>query len=365
MRFELDSGAVRLRSCCLELAVLFSVIFSIHAQETLPTIRSESNVVLVPTLVRMKAGEITYSLQAKDFIVEDNGVQQDVTLDESPEQEPVSLVVAIQVGHKASSQFKKRNDLSLYDRFYSEEQRKDCRKRIVPCPTAIAGLGTMLSYFMDQIKGEVALVTFDSLVYQFQGFTEDASKISERLTKLTPGDDGAAILDAVSYSARLLESRPRNRRRVLLLISESRDHGSMTTTALNLVQQLAASNTLVCSLTFSPLRGRFGEDLKALPSGENFDLLVPLRASIGTLHRNVAQGIAVVMGGEDGRFKDKTTFDATFASITNGIRGRYLLSFQPKQPKPGLHSIRVRLRDPRKNLVLRARSEYWAIERQP
>lgn len=365
MRFELDSGAVRLRSCCLELAVLFSVIFSIHAQEPLPTIRSESNVVLVPTLVRTKAGEITYSLQAKDFIVEDNGVQQDVTLDESPEQEPVSLVVAIQVGHKASSQFKKRNDLSLYDRFYSEEQRKDCRKRIVPCPTAIAGLGTMLSDFMDQTKGEVALVTFDSLVYQFQGFTEDASKISERLTKLTPGDDGAAILDAVSYSARLLESRPRNRRRVLLLISESRDHGSMTTTALNLVQQLAASNTLVCSLTFSPLRGRFGEDLKALPSGENFDLLVPLRASIGTLHRNVAQGIAAVMGGEDGRFKDKTTFDATFASITNGIRGRYLLSFQPKQPKPGLHSIRVRLRGPRKNLVLRARSEYWAIERQP
>jgi von Willebrand factor type A domain len=259
LRFELDSGAVRLRSCCLELAVLFSVIFSIHAQEPLPTIRSESNVVLVPTLVRTKAGEITYSLQAKDFIVEDNGVQQDVTLDESPEQEPVSLVVAIQVGHKASSQFKKRNDLSLYDRFYSEEQRKDCRKRIVPCPTAIAGLGTMLSDFMDQTKGEVALVTFDGLVYLFQGFTEDASKISERLTKLTPGDDGAAILDAVSYSARLLESRPRNRRRVLLLISESRDHGSMTTTALNLVQQLAASNTLVCSLLSRRCEGGLGK----------------------------------------------------------------------------------------------------------
>lgn len=360
----LDSGAVRLRRGCFGLVVLVSVIYPIHAQEPLSTIRSESNVVLVPTLVRTKAGEITYSLQAKDFIIEDNGVEQDVTLDESPDQEPVSLVVAIQVGHKASSQFKKRNDLSLYDRFYSEEKRKDCRKRKVPCPTAIAGLGTTLSDFMDQTRGEVALITFDSLVYQVQGFTEDASKISERLTKLTPGDEGAAILDAVSYSARLLESRPRNRRRVLLLISESRDHGSMTTTPLKLVQQLAASNTLVCSLTFSPLRARFAEDLKALPSGENFDLLVPLRASIGTLRKNVAQDIAAVMGGEDGKFKDKTTFDATFASITNGIRRRYLLSFQPKQPKPGPHSIRVRLREPRQDLVVRARSEYWAIERQ-
>lgn len=306
-----------------------------------------------------------YSLQAKDFVIEDNGVEQDVTLDESLEPEPVSLVVAIQVGHRASSQFKKRNDLSLYDRFYTGEERKDCRKRRVPCPTAIAGLGTMLGDFMDQTKGEVALVTFDSLVYQFQGFTDDPSKISERLTKLTPGDDGAAILDAVSYSTRLLESRPRNRRRVLLLISESRDHGSMTTTTLNLVQQLAASNTLVCSLTFSPLRGRFAEDMKALPSGENFDLLVPLRALIGNLRRNVARSTAEVMGGEDGKFEDKATFDATFASITNGIRGRYLLSFQPKQPKPGPHSLRVRLRDPRKDLLLRARSEYWAIERRP
>jgi hypothetical protein len=197
-----------LRRGSLELAVVLSVVLSVRAQEPQPTIRSESNVVLVPTLVRTKAGEITYSLQSKDFIIEDNGVEQDVTLDESPEQDPVSLVVAIQVGHKASSQFKKRADLSLYDSFYSEEERKDCRKRRVPCPTAIAGLGTMLSDFMDQTKGEVALVTFDSSVYQFQGFTDDASKISERLTKLTPGDDGAAILDAVSYSARLLESRP-------------------------------------------------------------------------------------------------------------------------------------------------------------
>jgi len=89
------------RSCLLQ-AIL--IVLSLHtlAQEPLPTVRSESNVVLVPTLVRTKAGEIKYSLQAKDFIIEDNGVQQDVTLDETPEQEPVSLVVAIQVGHKAS-----------------------------------------------------------------------------------------------------------------------------------------------------------------------------------------------------------------------------------------------------------------------
>jgi hypothetical protein len=344
-------------------AVLIVLILPIRAQEPSSTLRSESNVVLVPTLVRTNAGEIAYGLEAKDFLIEDDGIEQDATLDESPEREPISLVVAIQVGRKASSQFKKRADTSLYDRFYSEEQRKDCRLRKRPCPTAIGGLGSMLEAFMDETRGEVALVTFDSSAYLFQDFTADAATLSERLKRLTPGDDGAAILDAVRYSVKLLDSRPRSRRQILLLISESRDHGSRTVTFPEIFQQLAVSNTFVCSLTFSPLRADFVEDLRATPSDEKFDLLVPLRASIGRLRKNVAEGVAEVMGGENRKFKDKVSFDAAFASMANNIRGRYLLSFQPRHPRPGPHSIRVRLRNPRTDLVVRARPQYWAVER--
>jgi hypothetical protein len=344
-------------------AVLMALILPVHAQDQFPPLRSESNVVEVPTLVRTKAGEIIYGLTARDFIIEDDGVEQQVTLVESPEPEPVSLVVAIQVGRKASSQFKKRTDLSLYDRFYSEEEKKDCRKRRRPCPTAIAGLGSMLAAYMEETRGEVALLTFDSLVYLFQAFTDDAGKISDRLTKLTPGDDGAAILDAMSYSERLLDSRSPSRRRVILLISESRDHGSRTATLPEIARQLAASNTLVASLTFSPLRAGFLEDLRATPSEELFDLLVPLRASVGSLHNNVARGVSDVVGGENRKFKDKFTFDAALESVENDVRGRYLLSFQPRNPKPGPHSIRVRLRDPEKDRVLRARTEYWSVAR--
>lgn len=335
----------------------------LHAQDQFPALRSESNVVEVPTLVRTKAGEITYGLTASDFIIEDDGVEQAVTLNESPEREPVSLIVAIQVGRKASSQFKKRTDLSLYDRFYSEEERKDCRKRRHPCPTAIAGLGSMLAAYMEETRGEVALVTFDSLVYLFQGFSDDARTISDRLKKLTPGDEGAAILDAVSYSARLLDSRPPSRRRMIVLISESRDHGSQTATVPDIARQLASSNTLVSSLTFSPLRSQFLEDLRATPSEEPFDLLGPLRASVGSLHKDVARAVSEVVGGEDRKFKDKLTFDAALQSVVNDVRGRYQLSFQPTNPRPGPHSIRVRLRDPQKDLLLRSRSEYWAVAR--
>jgi hypothetical protein len=168
---------------------------------------------------------------------------------------------------KASSQFKKRADTSLYDRFYSEEERKDCRKRKRPCPMSISGLGSMLESFVTP-KDEVALVTFDSSVYLFQDFTKDAGRLSERTRMLTPGDNGAAILDAVRYSVSLLDARPRGRLHVLLLISES-DHGSLTP-ALDILRQLVVSNILVCSLTFSPLRSEFAQELSAIAVGRGF-----------------------------------------------------------------------------------------------
>lgn len=60
------------------------------AQE--PTFRSESNVVLVPALVKGQKGNLVYGLTAKDFIVEDDGIAQKVRLDETVETEPVSLL---------------------------------------------------------------------------------------------------------------------------------------------------------------------------------------------------------------------------------------------------------------------------------
>lgn len=350
----------------LLIALSAVALTAVGAQEPLTTLRSQSSVVLVPTLVRTKTGEIIYGLHANDFIIEDDKVQQDVKLDDSPEREPVSLVVAIQVGRKASSQFKKRADLSLYDRFYSEAERKDCRLRKLACPTALGGLGSMLEDFLNASNGEIALVTFDSMVYRFQDFTHSAAKLSERLTKLTPGDSGAAILDAVRYSLQLLDSRPKSNRHILLLISESRDHGSMTMTQPEFVQQLAVSNTIVCSLTFSPMRSELAEDFRSIPSDDqSFNLLAPLEAALGSLRKNAAVGVTDVMGGENRKFKDKRTFDAAFASVVNDIRGSYFLSFQPRQPTPGLHSIRVRLRNPSKDAVLTSRTEYWAVEHHP
>jgi hypothetical protein len=47
-------------------------------------------------------------------------------------------------------------------------------------------------------------------------------------------------------------------------------------------------------------------------------------------------------------------------SFANHVHNRYLLSFQPKSPHPGLHQIRVRLKDLQRNETVLSRSNYWA-----
>jgi hypothetical protein len=88
------------------------------AQET--TLRSQSNVVLVPALVKDAAGEIVYGLQASDFVIEDEGVEQAVRLDETPEAQPISLVLAIQKGRRAAYELPRMQGLkSMLDPLFA------------------------------------------------------------------------------------------------------------------------------------------------------------------------------------------------------------------------------------------------------
>ena len=82
------------------------------AQEE-PTFRAQSNVVLVPTLVHDKSGEIVYGLTANYFLIQDNGIAQTVHLDEAAEAEPISLVVAVQCGRRADFELPRMHGLGL------------------------------------------------------------------------------------------------------------------------------------------------------------------------------------------------------------------------------------------------------------
>lgn len=64
-------------------------------------------------------------------------------------------------------------------------------------------------------------------------------------------------------------------------------------------------------------------------------------------------------GGEYEMFETRKKFEVRMNDFANHLHSRYLLSITPKNPHPGLHQIRVRLRDAGSDVVL-ARSSYWA-----
>jgi len=233
----------------------------------------------VPALVRDKTGEIVYGLQAKDFIIEDNGVAQTVHLDEAAEAEPVSLVVAVQCGRRADYELPRMH-----------------------------GLGLMLQPLMAQPETKVAIVAFDSQVHAIEDFTGNENVVTRDLEGLQAGDGGAAILDAVNYSIKLLDGVPKNRKRVLLLISETRDHGSHSATIDDVIKALGNSNIVVYTLAFSPsksnlldtLRGNNNPDLhpEQTEMHEGPDLLAPLLLAAQAMRKNSAKAIASLSGGE-------------------------------------------------------------------
>jgi hypothetical protein len=191
------------------------------AQE--PTFRAQSNVVTVPALVKDGKGNIVYGLQAQDFIIEDDGAVQETLLDEAADSEPLSVVLVLQVGRRAFREFPR-----------------------------IRGLSAMLTPIFSQPRSQVAIVEFDSAVSLVQDFTNRESSIADQLEQTRSGDGGAAILDAVQYSVHLLDHTPEGHRRVMLLISETRDHGSHIARIKNIVTEVGNSNTVVYALPFSP-----------------------------------------------------------------------------------------------------------------
>jgi hypothetical protein len=283
-----------------------------------PTFQTQSNVVLVPALVRDQSGEIVYGLQAKDFVIEDNGVEQAIRLDEAAEAEPLSLMIAIQTGRKAEHEFPK-----------------------------IRGLKSMLDPIFAQEGSQIAIVTFDSQIQLAQDFTGDASKVDSALEHLRPGDDGAVILNTVNYCVGLL------------LISEKRDYGSKAAILDHVITLIGASNTTIYSLIFSPSFESAKRRLRGKDEGPAVDVMSLLDLARAAMKKNTSKAIADQTGGEFELFDSRSSFESRIIDFTNHLHSRYLLSFQPSDPQPGLHRITVRLKQPADNSVL-ARSTYWA-----
>lgn len=320
-----------------------------HSQEksgqSIPTLRTQSNEVFVPTLVKDRNGKLIFGLKADDFIIEDDGVPQQVKMDEAEPEEPISLLIAIQTGRSALFEYQRMRTLS-----------------------------SLLDQIVGRPQVQTALVAFDGEVNLLQDFSFDSEQTETYLRKMMAGplrnmgsdgkSNGAAIYDAVRYSVHLLAQQPEDSRRILLLISETRDHGSHAVKVDDAIAAIGDSNTVIYSLAFSPtastaldtLRGEW--DARTDPAGWNLDVLRLMKMAREAMRKNAPGTVAAMTGGEYDLFTTQKSFERFMTEFSNHLHSRYLLRFQPKDPRPGLHQMRVKVRQ-RNDVTIIARRSYW------
>jgi VWFA-related protein len=292
-----------------------------------PTLRTRTNLVLVPTLVETKSGEPVFTLTAKDFLVTDNGVEQKIHLDTETYRQPISIVLLVQVGRSAVREFYKYR-----------------------------GLPIMVEALAGDTEHRIAVVEFDSRPRMLQDFTSDSNAVGNAIYSIRPGDDGAAILDSVWYAVDMLQDEPQQNLRVIVLLSVTRDQGSVTPMPA-VLKKIGQSDVVVYSLAFSPARGDLFDF--SPPAGNGAQVLPLVKMAIAALRKNTAAAIPHMTGGQYLRFNSGKQLDSEIGMLANQVHNRYILSFQPSDEEPGLHRLSVKLRQPLEARVL-ARTSYWA-----
>ncbi len=305
---------------------------SIHADT--PTLRVTATEVLVPTLVEKPGGGVIYGLKPQDFVLEDNGIPQKIRVQEEMDTAPVALVVAAELGGMSVLEFDK-----------------------------LAKLGPLLDLFLSDGKGQAALVGFDAKPHLICDFTHSSERVTQALRHLEPGDGGDAILDTVSYAVDLLQSQPKEYRRVLLLISEKRDHGSKHTKITELIRKIGQSDVLVLSVSFSPARAELAHDIKDSGDQRTTNMISALFMVVQAFKKNVSKEIAHMSGGEYTTFTNDKRFEQRVVDSARHTRNRYLITFSPSNPTPGLHTLRVRTAQDYGARIV-ARANYWMEQEQ-
>ncbi len=319
------------------IATLLAAFYSTapRAQEPEPTttLRLSSNLVLVPAQVQTKSGEILYALRPEQFRLEDNGVPQTIRMDDDTDALGLSLVVVVQCSRAAYAQFGR-----------------------------MQGLAALVEELTGGPQDQVALISYGTEIELLTGFTSARDTLRKAYGNLEPCEDekDAVTLDAVDYANRLFAKLPPTNRRAILLVGETRDHGSKIKPA-EVIANLSRSNAVVDSVSFNPGK----DDLLGMLRGAAPNPLEALMLVVQAVRRNIPHTLSQVTGGEYTNFTTQRGFESGVHRLTNHIHNYYLLSFQqPAGAAPGLHRLTLKVPD-YPDAKIRSRLTYYAGEQAP
>ena len=305
--------------------------------------KSTSTLVLAPTTVVDGKGHYVDGLEAKDLILYDNNVALPVQVDEAIY--PISLVVAVQTSQNAQAVIDK-----------------------------LGGSGILFTELLAGNAGETAVLTFGSQVNPLQDFTTDPDQLEKTLRRLHVESGATASLDAVAEALKLLQQRKPERRRVILLIAETRDRASKHKFA-DVLREVERQNVLIYWLTYSPSLTAFtarpktvkstnpskdGEPIPYDPGPQNLLNIIPELAQLGK--PAAAQELTKATGGRTVGFLKQDALEEAIQSVAAEVHRQYMVSFQPRPSPPGrFHSIRIEVKG-KPELQARTRAGYWPLQ---
>jgi VWFA-related protein len=322
-------------------------------------------VVTVPVTVTDSKGRFITDLEKRDFTILDNGRAQRIENFELSS-EPLSIAIVAETS-----------------------------SRIQTLLPELRAAGILITQLILGESGEAAVLTFDREVKIVQDFTQDPDKIEAAMKKLSAGPDQTHLSDAVARAMFLLQQRPRERRKVIIVISEARDQGSKNKFGLVLrsAQQLGIS---VYTVGLSTLKALF-----STPAGQNAPsspyppgvLVRPGPASqpptpdtqtnYGAANVNVLEIISDLVtyaksviignpltvfaagtGGADFPTDNKAKLERALTRIGEELRNQYVLTYRPSDLDTfGFHTIQVEVA--RRDLEARYRPGYVLSPQMP
>ncbi|HWB95665.1 MAG TPA: VWA domain-containing protein [Bryobacteraceae bacterium] len=321
--------------------------------------RATVQVVVAPVTVLDRDGAYVNGIGPEYFHLADNGKEQNIKVDVS--YQPISLVIAIQ-----------------------------CSDRMDAILPKIYKLGSLIQPLMVGEQGEVAVIAFDSRVRTMQDFTTDANLVSDAIKKIRAGSSSHRMNDAVLAGSRMLRSRPANRRRVLLLVSETRD-GASEGRVKDTMLALELSNVSVYTVNVSRLvttvmgRGQPPRPDNRLPASHPMPPGVPAtptsvaqaygmeggRAEFVPMLVEIFRDVKAIFvdnpievytkgtGGVEHSFVREKDLANAITDIGSELHSQYMISYVPSnREEGGWHDIVVSVQG-RRDLTIRTRPGYW------
>jgi VWFA-related protein len=335
------------------------ISFGLLAQED--PLRVQTRLVIVPVLISNGSGRPLADLPAERFKLLDNGVPQPFSLETfGTGVAPIALMVAVQNSGISASALAK-----------------------------VHQVGSMIQPLITGERGCAGLVTFAEKVVWRQECTKDPFLLSNAFARIGIGEERKgrmldASLDAIRKLATIAGSR-----RVLLLISESRDRGG----SAELEEVIAAAQmagVTVYAATYSAFRtgfvakpeevqrprqkpkdlnpaidpnmrpglGNGGQKAQHPNESNRADLGAGIEELIRLGQIKTTEALARATGGTEFPFTRLSGLESAIEKLGEELHAQYVLSFTPKDPLPGYHSLAVTVSEP--NAKIRARPGYWA-----